>query len=114
MMNPTTNFFKQNWVASAGDAAAGYINNWRTFDASKIIRLLHVSLEHTGARRVRLFVTTHDGEYFRIADDDYADDQAAIWNGSLILRNVTSVGAQVLAPAAADLNRLRIIWEELQ
>ena len=90
------------------------MHNWHVFNASKIIRLQHISIDHTGARHCALWVTTYDGNKFRLADGDYAADRSATWNGSMILRNITSIGATVYGVVDTDVNWLRIIWEEIE
>ena len=114
MMNPQTNLFTQNWTASAADETAGFINNWQVFTPSRRIRLMHLSLANLPrVAHVRLFVTSYNGELFNLADDDFPSGQSAVWNGSIIMTNVTSIGAQAYGYLAGDISYLRIIWEEL-
>ena len=109
----TTQFFSQNWEASAGDVANGYINNWALVTSHKI-RLLHISLQHDGARHVKLYVYPQgQTAQYNLVDDNFADGVDACWNGSMILSSVTSIGAQMLTPVAGDKSWLRVIWEEL-
>lgn len=112
-MNNITNLFSQNWYATATEAAAGYMNNYRTFFSSKIIRLLHVSIDHPGNDHITIWTTNESGAAFRLVDDDFAANHSAVWNGSMIIRNPQSVGATVYGVADGDLNWLRIIWEEI-
>lgn len=113
-MNPSTSFFPQNWQASASDVANGYINNWRVFSASKRIRLLHVSVQHTGANHIKLYVySSGSTAQYNLVDDFFGVNQDAIWNGSMVLSDIDSIGAQILNPALNDNSWLRIIWEEL-
>ena len=114
-MNPTSNLFTQNWKMTATDEARGYQSNWALFTPSKKIRLLHLSLANLPrVAHVRLFLTTYNGEYFNLVDDDFGADRSAIWNGSMILKGVTSIGAQQYGYLENDIMYLRIIWEELQ
>ena len=114
-MNPTTNIFTQNWVMDAADEARGFQSNWHLFTPSKTVRLLHVGLANLPrVAHVRLFLTTYNGEYFNLVDDDFAADHSACWNGSMILRGCTSVGAWQEGFLANDIMYLRIIWEEIE
>ena len=99
---------------SAADEARGYQSNWHLLTPSKTIRVLHVSLASLPrVAHVRLFVTTYNGEYFNLVDDDFGKDRSAIWNGSMILRNCCSIGAWQEGFLENDVMYLRIIWEEL-
>ena len=114
-MTNTTNLFTQNWKMTATDEARGFQSNWRVFIPFKAVRLLHVSLASLPrVAHVRLFITTHNGEYFNLVDDDFGADRSAVWNGSMILRNLTSVGAQQFGFLENDIMYLRIIWEEIE
>ena len=114
MMNPTSNIFTQNWKMSNADEVRGYQSNWHLFTPSKTIRLLHIGLANLPrVAHVRLFVTTYNGEYFNLVDDDFGASRSAVWNGSMILRGCTSIGAQQFGFLENDVMYLRIIWEEL-
>ena len=114
-MTNTTNLFTQNWKMTAADETRGYQSNWVNFVPSKTIRLLHIGLTNLPrASHVRLFITTWNGEYFNLVDDDFATGKSASWDGSMILRNVTSVGAQQYGYLENDIMYLRIIWEEIE
>lgn len=114
-MTNTTNLFTQNWKMTAADETRGYQSNWVNFVPSKTIRLLHIGLTNLPrVAHVRLFVTSWNGEYFNLFDDDVQEDHSATWDGSMILRNVTSVGAWQEGFLENDIMYLRIIWEEIE
>lgn len=111
-MNPNTVLFSQNWEATATQAAAGYMHNYKLF-TGKRIRLLHISLQHEGVAHVKLWVE-QGYNYYNLVDDDFGANRDAVWNGSLILNNATSIGSLCYGVADGDFNWLRIIWEELE
>lgn len=114
-MSNTTNFLTQNWIMTATDESRGYQSNWFNTTPSKTLRLLHIGLANMPrVAHVRLFVTTWNGEYFNLFDGDVAKERSACWDGSMILRNCTSIGAQQYGFLTDDIMYLRAIYEEVQ
>lgn len=116
-MNPQTTFFEQNWQISADGVTNGHQENWHAMDAGKTYRLLHLSCQATTseAMRIRLFLTSHGGQYYVLKEDDVKAGYMLSWNGSMILRGCTSIGGQVFGPSTAgDAFYMRAIWEEIQ